>query len=214
MSTRELYVGPVSPYGRAVRIVLAEKGLEYEHGGVFPGYDMSPTNQVPALIEDGQVIWDSGAIIEYLMSRYPNIPPVSGHVPFADTLVRPDHELSDKLTLTTLLTLGTCLTNLFQFRDAFPSYEDHPYLGRCIERAGNIIAWCETQLDSETNGFFPGSVSVADVRLASFLAFVESGYVEFDWRSYAGPKMSSMVARLEARPSFVEFPIPLKEPAA
>ena len=210
MSERELYAGPVSPYGRAVRIVLAEKGLKYDHGGTSPGYEISPTNQVPALIEDGQVIWDSGAIIDYLMSSYPNSLIEPGHVPFADTLVRRDHELEDKLALTTLQTLGTCLIILFQFQDVFSSHDDHPYLSRCADRAGKIIEWCEIQLNSNTDGFIPKVVSVADIRLASFLAFIESGYVNFDWRLHAGPKILAMVSRLEARPSFIEFPIPKK----
>ena len=213
MSERELYVGPVSPFGRAVRIVLAEKGLNYELRGPFPGYEISPTNQVPALIDGEQVIWDSGAIIEHLMLSYPNSPNEPGHMPFADTLVRPDHELEDKLALTTLQTLGTCLTILFQFQDAFSSHDEHPYLNRCADRTGKIIAWCEMQLDSNADGFIPKVVSVADIRLASFLAFIESGYVNYDWRLHAGPKILAMLSRLEARPSFLEFPIPKKKVA-
>ena len=213
MSKRELYVGPVSPYGRAVRIVLAEKGLNYELRGPFPGYEISPTNQVPALIDGEQVIWDSGAIIEHLMSSYPNSLNEPGQIQFANTLVRSDHELEDKLVLKTLETFGTCLTNLFQFQDSFSTHDGHPYLGRCADRAGKIIEWCEIQLNSNADGFVPKVVSVADIRLASFLAFIESGYVVFDWRSYAGPKILAMVSRLEARSSFIEFPIPIKKAA-
>lgn len=214
MTARELYYGPVSPFARAVRIVLTEKGLAYDHAGIFPELDVSPTNQVPVLVDDGQVIWDSAVIIEYLMETYPNAPQDGDHMPFADVLVRPERKLQDTLTLAALQTLGTSLANLFQFRREFASYDDQAFLQRCAGRAESIFAWCEDQLIGDEEGFFPGAVSVADVRLATSVAFIDKGYANLDWKSLAGPKIQALVARLENRPSFVEHPVPTHEPDA
>ena len=106
MNTRGLYYGPVSPFARAVRIVLAEKNLTYEQAGILPEADVAPTLQIPTLVENGLVIWDSGVIIEHLMETYPNAPEKPERLPFADVLVRPGRELPDKLALATLHTLG------------------------------------------------------------------------------------------------------------
>lgn len=84
---RVLYHFWLSPFSRKVRVALNEKGLEaelalekyWERRDEFLG--LNPTGQVPVLLEDdGAVIADSQAIVEYLDDVYAD-PPLLGETP-------------------------------------------------------------------------------------------------------------------------------------
>jgi stringent starvation protein A len=75
-----LYDADRCPYCARVRIVLAEKGLEYETVVVDlddrPAwiYEKNPLGRVPVLEEDAFVLPESEVIMEYLEERYPEPP--------------------------------------------------------------------------------------------------------------------------------------------
>jgi stringent starvation protein A len=75
-----LYDADRCPYCARVRIVLAEKALEYEVVAVDlddrPAwiYEKNPLGRVPVLEEDGFVLPESAVIDEYLEERYPEPP--------------------------------------------------------------------------------------------------------------------------------------------
>ena len=72
-----LYDADRCPYCARVRIVLAEKGIEYETVTVDlddrPAwiYEKNPLGKVPVLEEDDFVLPESEVINEYLEERYP-----------------------------------------------------------------------------------------------------------------------------------------------
>jgi glutathione S-transferase len=72
-----LYDADRCPYCARVRIVLAEKGLEYETVVIDlddrPAwiYEKNPLGRVPVLEEDTLVLAESAVINEYLEDRYP-----------------------------------------------------------------------------------------------------------------------------------------------
>jgi glutathione S-transferase len=72
-----LYDADRCPYCARVRIVLAEKGLEYETVAVDLDdrptwiYEKNPLGRVPVLEEDTFVLAESAVIDEYLDERYP-----------------------------------------------------------------------------------------------------------------------------------------------
>src|SRR5215212_4683094 len=109
---RKLYFTTGSPFARAVRIVLVEKGLPFERDETYttPSVEerlkVTPTLQVPTLIDGDLKLWDSTVIIEYLMTTYPNTEPGSDRKPFAAEYVRPAHLWRDKLVHATLQTFG------------------------------------------------------------------------------------------------------------
>lgn len=79
----KLYDFPMSPRARKVRIVLAEKGLQYEKVTIDitkgeqkkPEYlAINPYGKVPALQDDGTTVYESTIIMEYLNDKYPNPP--------------------------------------------------------------------------------------------------------------------------------------------
>jgi glutathione S-transferase len=75
-----LYDADRCPYCARARIVLAEKGVEYETVVVDLDerqawiYDKNPLGRVPVLEEDTFVLPESAVIMEYLDERYPEPP--------------------------------------------------------------------------------------------------------------------------------------------
>jgi glutathione S-transferase len=72
-----LYDADRCPYCARVRIVLAEKGLEYEIVAIDLAdrpawlYEKNPLGKVPVLEEDTLCLPESAVIMEYLEERYP-----------------------------------------------------------------------------------------------------------------------------------------------
>ena len=70
-----------SPFARIVRIVLDEKGLDYQHieeitaSSAEERLKDGPTLQVPAFSDGDLKLWDSTVIVDYLMAKYPNAAP-------------------------------------------------------------------------------------------------------------------------------------------
>jgi glutathione S-transferase len=79
---RILYHFPMSPFSRRARLSLAHKGLEVElrDARSNPAFleearEKSPLRTMPVLVEDdGRAIGESGAIVHYLDSAYPDAP--------------------------------------------------------------------------------------------------------------------------------------------
>jgi len=76
-----LYHNPVSTCSQKVRLVLAEKRLEYEGRVIDWGkmehltdeyLDINPNGVVPSLVHDGRPIVDSSVICEYLEEVFPS----------------------------------------------------------------------------------------------------------------------------------------------
>jgi glutathione S-transferase len=77
----ELYTHPMSPCAQKVRIVLAEKNLEWTGRHIdLPGKEnlepwylkLNRLGVVPTLVEDGRAVIESSIICEYLEDRYPD----------------------------------------------------------------------------------------------------------------------------------------------
>jgi len=72
-----------SPFGRKVRIILAEKDLAFEEVSVdlqdrSPEFAaVSPLGKVPVLVDGDTAIFDSTVVVEYLEDAFPN-PPMFG----------------------------------------------------------------------------------------------------------------------------------------
>jgi glutathione S-transferase/RNA polymerase-associated protein len=76
----QLYDNPLSPYARKVRLALYEKGLDFEKYEIQSKsqldelLEINPRGEVPAIVDDGAVIYDSAVICAYLEDRYPDTP--------------------------------------------------------------------------------------------------------------------------------------------
>jgi len=215
---RKLIFTTGSPFARAVRIVLDEKGLDWERQeeittpSVEARAKTSPTLQVPTLIDGDLRLWDSHVILDYLTTAYPSRDVPGTPHRYADQFVRPDHEWADKLALATLQTLGVATTVVSQLQWAGVKHEDNAYVGRCAARIQHVLDWCEAQLASNDEGFVPGVLSAQDVLLAVMIMFMENRPLRLKWRSPERRKMAALRERLLSRPSFLQNPILWWEP--
>ena len=91
-----LYHSPYSTCSQKVRLVLAEKSLDYEsrlidfaaQDQLAPEYlKLNPHGVVPTLVHDGEAITDSSCIMEYLDEVFPD-PPMTGGTPLERARVR------------------------------------------------------------------------------------------------------------------------------
>ena len=118
----ELYHSVNSVCAQKVRIVLAEKGLEYkEHlmtlrGDQFdPAYmKLNPNGVVPTLVHDGKPVVESSVILHYLDEAFPN-PPLMPKDLHQRALVRQFNKLVDEYVHVScmILTFGTAFRPWF-----------------------------------------------------------------------------------------------------
>ncbi|MEM1131006.1 MAG: glutathione S-transferase family protein [Pseudomonadota bacterium] len=213
---RRLLFTTGSPFARAVRITLDELALDYERREELttPSAEAraaaSPTLQVPTLWDNDLTLWESGTIVDYLMSTYPQRP--VGDPPFARHAFRPDAAWQDKLIFSTIQTFGNAATTISQMRWTGVAVEDNAHLQRSALKLSHILAWLEDQLGDTGTGFQPGSVSMQDIFLAAHVRFVEARPLGLDLGLDKYPKVSALLNRLDQRDSFVANPIWWWEP--
>jgi glutathione S-transferase len=199
----KLYTSNTSPYGRKVRIVLAEKGLTYEQDttgaqvkSVAELARLNPGLQVPILVDDGRTLYDSDLVIEYLLKTYPALPEGAAQPPLADGLTRPERHWADAKILSTLATLLESTVNLRQLFLSGIAPEQSDYLRRHQTRIQYCLDWLDGQATPQ--GFFPGSFSVQDIALICALEFGEWREI-FPWRGRAN--LEGVMTRFHDRPS-------------
>jgi glutathione S-transferase len=99
-----LYNAARCPYAARARIVLAEKGIEFEVVEIDLSdrpawlYEKNPAGRVPVIEEEGCVLPESAVIMEFLEERYPDpplLPPDPADRAAARLLVFRDHEFTD-----------------------------------------------------------------------------------------------------------------------
>lgn len=200
---RKLYYSEGSPYARKVRIVLAEKGLDFEGDQSHTGMSaeehaaINPNLQVP-IFEDGDLrLFESNLILEYLLKTYPGAAPGTAEPPLAGSLTRPDHHWEDAKILATLETLATSMVNLRQLEISGVKAEEVRYLQRQHARIQNGLDWLESRATPE--GFAPGLFSIMDMNLLCALEFSEARDDIFPWRGHQ--RLEAIVARYAHRPS-------------
>jgi glutathione S-transferase len=195
----KLYTFPPSTNSRKVRIALLEKGLEFERINVDltkreqknPDYlKIHPLGQVPALDDEGFVLYDSTIINEYLEDEYPYPP-----------LMPSDSEGRARARL------------LEDYRDT----HFNPYFVQIIQeirkpeserdnqRMDNAraeITKCFDRLEIELEGkdYLVGSFSLADVAFMSNLDLLDRLNIMVDGAKYKNT--AAWIARLKNRASF------------
>lgn len=99
-----LYNAARCPYAARARIVLAEKGIEFEAVEIDLSdrpvwlYEKNPAGRVPVIEEDGWVLAESAVIMEFLEERYPEpplLPPDPADRAAVRLLVFRDHDFTD-----------------------------------------------------------------------------------------------------------------------
>jgi glutathione S-transferase len=194
----KLYTFPPSTNSRKVRIALLEKGLEFERVNVdlskreqkTPEYlKIHPFGQIPALDDEGFILYDSTIINEYLEDEYPY-----------PALMPTESESRARARL------------MEDFRDthfnpAFVKIIHEMRKPEAEREANNIvnakaeITQCFDRIEKELEGheYLAGAFSLADVAFMANIDLLDRFQITVD------PKYkntAAWIARLKARPSF------------
>lgn len=199
----KLHASNVTPYGRRVRIVLAELGLAYERDTAgasqrpLPELErLNPALRVPILEDGGRVLAESNLIIDYLLATYPGRSLDAPAPLLAASTLRPEHPWEDRALLAALDALLEATVNLRQLALSGVSAQQSSYLQRHQERIRSLLDWLEGRAHPE--GLLPGLFSVQDIALVSALQF-GAHFRIFAWRGRPG--LEALMGRLEERPS-------------
>ena len=194
----KLYYHPRSSYSRRVRIALIEKAIPHEEvildmskgGHKAPDYlALNPYGRVPTITEDGLVLYESTAILNYLEATRP-APPLVPADPKLRALVDMHMKLCD-------IQLGR-YTGIIVFPRRFLAKEkwDVPAMDAAAVEIKKHLAELETQLTGKQ--YLVGEqFSLADLCYLTLLNFLPVMEI------VPPPAVAAWVERLLARPSAV-----------
>ena len=192
-----------SPFVRKVRIVLAEKKLDYkfEVQDVWAAdsriAEANPLSKVPCLVMDGgEAVFDSRVIVEYVDTLSPvgKLIPLSGRERIE---VRTWEALADGVLDAAVL-----------------ARMEQTWAGRTeVQRSQ---AWIDRQMDKVNAGLKAMSQgladrpwchgnhhSLADIAVGSALGYLDFRFADIEWRqSY--PNLDKLFDKLSQRPSFMD----------
>ncbi len=203
MSARLKVIGNyLSPYVRKVLACLELKGLDYEIDPIAPfvGNDkfsqLSPLRRIPVLIDDGFVLNDSSVICQYLEDRYPTpvlYPPDLGDRALARWLEEYcDTRLADVLVWRLFYQLGVK-------RYLFHEETDQAIVQQAREvEIPAALDYLENQLPDD--GFVFGTLSIADISIASF--FRTASFVRYVIDPARWSRCAALVAQVQVLPAF------------
>ena len=192
-----------SPYVRKVRIVMAEKKLDYQlvMEDVWAADSTimasNPLGKVPCLVmEGGEAVFDSRVIVEYLDT----LSPVGKLIPSQG---RERAEVKTWEALADGLVDAAILARL-----------ETTWTGRTSEQRSD--AWTARQLSKITAALKAMStglgdkpfcsgihLSLSDIAVGCALAYLDLRFADIDWRT-AHPNLAKLQEKLMLRPSFVE----------
>jgi len=192
-----LYDYPDCPFCQKVRVVLAEKDLEYERVHVdlhkqeqrSPEFlKLNPYGRVPVLIDEDVVIYDSTIIDEYLDEEYPNTP-LMPEDSAGRARVRLFEDFADNSFTPQAGMIMAELHKPEAERDAERIRKLQGELSRIIHRL-------EAGLDGKE--YLGGNFSLADVAFAPRILLLSQLGVELEARQQ---NVSGWILRLRERPS-------------
>ena len=205
-ATMKLIGSLTSPFVRKVRIVMAEKKLDYQLvlEDVWNSdaiLKMNPLGKVPCLVMEGQdsitgAVFDSRVIVEYVDT----LSPVGKLIPERGrerTEVKTWEALADGVMDAAVLAL---LENKFALRT--PEQRCEPWVQRQLDKVSAACvamnqglgdkAWC-----------WGNHFSLADIAVGCALGYVDLRFPAIDWRS-ANPNLARHYEKLSARQSFID----------
>ncbi|MGI9522804.1 MAG: glutathione S-transferase family protein [Hyphomicrobiaceae bacterium] len=192
---RKLLYSNGSPFARRVRILLVEKHLDYE-GDVYDGIrpvenilSHNPALQVPVLYDEGQHLWGTNLIIDYLVATYPDPRASVTEAPLSPSITREARHWEDRLILETADALAHAVVNIRPITIDTEA-KGVRFIDRHQTRIGTCLDWLETQIHDK--GFWPGTFSVMDINLLCPLLYAEDRGI-FDFRTGQWPKVAAMV---------------------
>jgi glutathione S-transferase len=188
-----------SPYGRKVRIALAEKKIEYQlvemsPAGDNPVHAFNPLGKVPVLVlDDGTNLFDSRVIVEYIDS----VSPVSRLIPEPARqriVVRRWEAIAD----------GVCdAAGLVTAENRRPARtQNAEWIARQQRKLREGVAEMARELEDRAwcNG---EAYSLADIATGCALGYLDLRHPDFDWRAEFD-NLARHYQKLSKRASFAD----------
>jgi glutathione S-transferase len=191
-----------SPYVRKVRVVLAEKKLDYQlvledvwgNDNILAA---NPLGKVPCLVmEGGEAIFDSRVIVEYVDTLSPvgKLIPAMGR---ERVEVRTWEALADGLLDASILAR---LEATWPGRTA--EQRSQAWIDRQLSRVHSTLASMSQGLAEKPwcAGIY---LSLADIAVGCALGYLDFRFPDIDWRS-AHPNLQRLYDKLATRQSFID----------
>lgn len=191
----EVYYAAPSMYGRKVLTVLLEKNLDFSIKPLSfadgdhkkPEYlKINPNGQIPAIIDDNQIIYESTAICEYLDEEYP-FPALMPQGSYPRARVRMIEDYCDQFLYPAVI---KCFFKLVLRKETLTD-EDKKAVDAALKRIEEYLG---------ADNYLGGEFSLADCAIMPIIASVDAlGLGEYLKR---GGHFNAYVSLLRTRPSF------------
>jgi glutathione S-transferase len=196
----KLVTSLTSPYGRKVRVVLAEKKIPFQlqvenpwlPDSPVPGFN--PLGKVPVLVlEDGVSVFDSRVIVEYL----DHVSPVAHLIPSdlkSRMIVRGVEALADGVS--------DAAVAVYLEKKRAPDKQSSDWL---VLQEKTLFRGLEALSEAlgEKPWFLGNSMTLGDVACGCTLGYIELRFPEVAWRA-AHPNLAKLADKLATRVSFRE----------
>ena len=198
----KLLGSPTSPYVRKVRIVMAEKKLDYQFvvedvWGSDAILKSNPLGKVPCLVmEGGEAVFDSRVIVEYVDTLSPvgRLIPQSGR---ERVEVRTWEALADGLLDAAILA---------RLEQTWPGRADGERSGAWVDRQmTKVHATLKAMGQGLGEKAFCSGIhfSLSDIAVGCALGYLDYRFPHIDWRGER-PNLARLHEKLIARQSFVD----------
>jgi glutathione S-transferase len=198
----KLIGSPTSPYVRKVRVVMAEKKLDFQLVHEDPWnaevvLKSNPLGKVPCLVmEGGEAVFDSRVIVEYLDTLSPvgKLIPPTGRERIE---VRTWEALADGLVDAAILAR---LEQTWSGRA--PEQRSQAWIDRQMSRVESSLKAMGQGL-GEKPWCHGNSFTLADIAVGCALGYLDFRFAHIDWRA-AHPNLHKLFDKLSARQSFID----------
>ena len=201
--TMKLIGSPASPYARKVRVVMAEKKLDYQYviedvwAAESTITESNPLGKVPCLVmEGGEAVFDSRVIVEYLDTLSPvgKLIPAQGR---ERAEVKTWEALADGLMDAALLARMEVI-----FKGRTEAQRSQPWIDRQMDKINAVLKAMSTGLADKP--FCSGVLfSLSDVAVGCALGYLDYRFPQVNWRE-TYPNLVKLQDKLAQRPSFIE----------
>jgi glutathione S-transferase len=201
-----VYGGAVSPFVRKVRVVLAEKGLQYTLDQVSPFnpppefLQISPLKRIPVLRDtdhaEPNTLPDSSIICDYLEHKAPN-PPLYPADPFERAKALWYEEYADSVMAQNI---GRGLFFERIVKKMMRGQTDEAVCKKTLtEELPPLFDHLEREIGDKQ--YLAGNMfSIADISVGTMLVNFRHAGEALDTKRW--PKLAAYIARIHARPSF------------
>ena len=189
-----------SPFVRKVRIVLAEKKIDYEFAidspwlGDSQVHNINPLGKIPVLLlEDETPLFDSRVIVEYIDSVTPN----------AKLFPAPNRERIDVKRWEAVAD-GICdaAANAFLEGKRPESLQSYDWIARQHGKIARSLEFLAEELGEKA--YCQGThISLADIAVGTALGYLCFRFPHVGWQE-THPNLAKLYAKLMLRPSFAD----------